>query len=283
MGPDEHDLGLVHDLARLRPTSLPRLDRRRALVVLGGGGAGLLLAACGSKGGSDDAGSSTSSSSASTAAAAGEGTSSEGVDAIPEETAGPFPGDGTNGPDVLDQDGVVRSDLRSSFGRAIGTAAGVPMTIDLRVVAAGSTRPKAGAALYLWHCDREGRYSLYSSGATEQNYLRGVQVADGDGHLRFTTIFPAAYSGRWPHLHFEVFPSLGSITGGSRLVTSQLALPKEACDRVYATSGYEQSVRNLQQLSMATDMVFADGASLQVPTIAGDVATGLALTHTIGV
>ena len=45
---------------------------------------------------------------------------------IPEETAGPYPGDGSNGPDVLTQDGVVRADIRSSFGGATGTASGVP-------------------------------------------------------------------------------------------------------------------------------------------------------------
>jgi protocatechuate 3,4-dioxygenase beta subunit len=279
---DEHDLGLVHDLERLRGAVLPRLDRRRALVLLGAGGAGLLLAACGGKGGADAA-STTSSSTASTASTAATGASSAGVDAIPEETGGPYPADGSNGPDVLDQDGIVRRDLRSSFGSAHGTAAGVPMTLDLLLVSAGSSTPKADAAVYLWHCDREGRYSLYSPGATDQNYLRGVQAAGRDGHVRFTTIFPAAYAGRWPHLHFEVFPSLSSITGGSRLVTSQLALPQDVCERVYATSGYEQSVRNLSQLSLGTDMVFADGASLQVPTIAGDVSGGLQLTHTIGV
>ena len=36
--------------------------------------------------------------------------------------------------------------------------------------------------MYVWHCDRAGRYSLYSSGATNENYLRGVQVTDSSGH-----------------------------------------------------------------------------------------------------
>ena len=35
---------------------------------------------------------------------------------IPEETAGPFPGDGSNGPNVLTESGVVRSDITASFG-----------------------------------------------------------------------------------------------------------------------------------------------------------------------
>ena len=103
--------------------------------------------------------------------------------------------------------------------------------------------------MYLWHCDRPGRYSLYSSGVTNQNYLRGVQEADASGRVTFTTVFPGCYAGRWPHIHFEVFPSLSAATNvGNKVATSQIALPKDACDAVYATSGYESSVRNLAQV-----------------------------------
>src|SRR5262245_33798282 len=42
---------------------------------------------------------------------------------IPSETAGPYPGDGTNGPNVLTQSGIVRSDIRASFGSAGTTVA----------------------------------------------------------------------------------------------------------------------------------------------------------------
>ena len=139
---------------------------------------------------------------------------------------------------VLDDDGIVRSDIRSSFGSSSGTAGGVPLTIDLNVVDAGTGAALEGAAVYLWHCDREGRYSLYSQGATDQNYLRGVQPADGGGDLSFSSIFPACYDGRWPHIHFEVYASTGDAVGGGRpLVTSQIALPEDICDAVYADRG----------------------------------------------
>ena len=58
------------------------------------------------------------------------------------------------------------------------------------------------------HCDRDGLYSLYSSGVTAHNYLRGVQETDASGNLGFTTIFPGCYAGRMPHVHVEVYPSL---------------------------------------------------------------------------
>ena len=125
---------------------------------------------------------------------------------------------------------------------------------------------------------------MYDEGVEDQNYLRGVQEADDDGVVRFTTIFPAAYSGRWPHAHFEVYPSVDAATSASdRLRTSQLALPEDTCNEVYATDGYEQSVENLQQTSLDSDMVFSDGYSLQMAKISGSVDDGLTASLTVPV
>src|SRR4029453_1536909 len=126
--------------------------------------------------------------------------------------AGPLPGDGSNGPNALTQSGVVRSDIRSSFAGLSGTADGIPLTIMLTIVSASTCAPLPGYAVYVWHCSREGLYSLYSPGVTDQNYLRGVQETDANGQVTFTSIFPACYSGRWPHIHFEVYPSLAAAT-----------------------------------------------------------------------
>lgn len=278
MSDDEHDLGLAHDLPRLlataRATVATAVDRtfgrRRLLGILAGAGA-LTLAGC------------AAASTGSTAGGSAASTSSSAVSgAIPEETAGPYPGDGSNGPNVLTESGVVRSDIRSSFGSLSGTAEGVPLTITLTVVDASTGAALPGAAVYLWHCDRDGTYSLYD--VADQNYLRGVQVADASGVVSFTSIFPAAYSGRWPHAHFEVYSDLAAATDGDNAtVTSQLALPQDACTAVYATDGYSASVRNLAQTSLATDMVFSDGYASQLATVTGDVTSGMAATLTVGV
>ncbi len=203
---------------------------------------------------------------------------------IPEETQGPYPGDGSNGPNVLSLTGVVRSDIRSSFAGLSGTADGVQLTIALTLVSASSCAPLAGQAVYIWHCDRPGRYSLYSSGVTNQNYLRGVQAADSSGRVTFTSIVPGCYAGRWPHIHFEVYPSLSAATSvANKSATSQIALPKEACDAVYATSGYEASVTNLSRVSLASDNVFSDGASLELATMSGSVGGGYTAALTVAV
>ncbi len=203
---------------------------------------------------------------------------------VPQETAGPFPGDGSNGPSVLNQTGVVRSDIRTSFAGLSGTADGVPLTLALTIVSATTCAPLAGRAVYVWLCDRPGRYSLYSSGVTNQNYLRGVQETDADGRVTFTSIYPACYSGRWPHIHFEVYPSLAAATSvANKQATSQIALPKATNDLVFATAGYEDSVRNQAQVTLASDNVFSDGSSLELATITGSVAGGLTATLTVAI
>ena len=195
-----------------------------------------------------------------------------------------YPGDGSNGPNALTTSGVVRRDIRSSFGGLNGSVDGIPLTITMRVCdASDGYVEKPGAAVYLWHCDRLGRYSLYSSGVTDQNWLRGVQETGADGTVTFTTIFPGCYPGRWPHVHFEVYPSLADATAaGSKLVTSQLAFPKDACETAYGADGYAQSLSNLGSLSLDTDMVFADGYATQLGTVTGDPASGMTVTLNVG-
>jgi protocatechuate 3,4-dioxygenase beta subunit len=253
---EEHDRGLSHDLLTL-------LSRRRALALLGGAGLAAVLAGCGVIGG--DGGSSGSE--------------------IPEEPSGPYPGDGSNGVNVLTESGIVRSDITRSFGAASGAAQGVPLTIRLKVLDTGNgSGALQGAAVYLWHCDRDGRYSLYSDGVTEENYLRGVQETGRDGSVTFTSIYPGAYSGRWPHIHFEVYPSLEAATSaGGKLRTSQLALPEAACRQVYTTDGYAQSLQNLARTSLDTDMVFGDGYSLQLAKVTGNLTDGLTATLNVPV
>lgn len=261
----EHDRGLAHDLRTM--------TRRRALFFFGAGAAGLAAAGCAS--GSDTA-----------TTATGTTTASNSVAAAPQETAGPYPGDGSNGPNVLVQSGVVRSDITSSFGGFTGTAEGVPMTLRISLKdLANSGAAGAGMAVYVWHCDRDGEYSLYGTNITEQNYLRGVQVADTDGAVTFTSIFPACYSGRWPHIHFEVYDSLEvAIAGENARLTSQIALPQDACAQVFAAdSGYAQSVRNLSGVSLDSDNVFGDGWDAELATVTGSPDSGMEVAITVGV
>lgn len=274
-GVHDHDRGLAHDVDVL-------IGRRRLLGLVGGLGALGALAACGQV---SDSGSSAAppSASASASASASSSSSAASLTEVPDETAGPYPGDGTNGPNSLDDSGIVRSDIRSSYDISTTVAEGVPLTIRLTARDAATGDALVGAAVYLWHCNRDGKYSLYT--IAEENYLRGVQETDASGTVQFTSVFPGCYDGRWPHIHFEVYSSLADATTSGPIVkTSQIALPKEACDAVYATSGYESSVANLASTSLARDMVFGDDGGIhQLASMSGDAGSGYTASLTIGV
>lgn len=249
------------------------LVSRRGLLGLAGLGIGAaVLAACAPAAtGSGQAAGTSSGSGSSTDTADGE---------IPDETAGPYPGDGSNGPDVLEESGIVRQDIRSSIDGS-ATAEGVPLTFQLEVLdMAGGDVPFAGVAVYAWHCTARGEYSMYSSGIEDATYLRGVQVADDAGMVSFTSIFPGCYSGRWPHIHFEVYPDVDSITDSTNAIaTSQLALPHDACDAVYADPRYSGSAQNLANVTLTSDNVFGDdGGELQLATVSGDASSGYTAT-----
>jgi len=278
-----HDHGLAHDLKALDAIA----HRRKALGLLAGLGA-IGLLGCG--GGGDSSSSSTTTTTTTTTTTGGSttsGTTSSSCSVIPEETAGPYPGDGSNnnGLSALALSGIVRSDIRSSFAGASGVADGVPLTVNLTLVNTnGSCADLSGYAIYIWHCDRLGRYSMYSSGVTAENYLRGVQATDSSGVASFTTIFPACYSGRMPHIHIEVYRSTTTATSyTNKLKTTQLAFPEDVCTKVYATSGYSASVSNFNSISFSTDNVFSDGVTLQLATLTGNVTDGYVAALTVGI
>ncbi|MFL6110707.1 MAG: hypothetical protein ACJ786_05075 [Catenulispora sp.] len=171
----------------------------------------------------------------------------------------------------LTRSGIVRGDIRCGFGTAPGVASGVQLDVRLRLTSANSGRPLAGYAVYLWHANRDGNYSLYTPELENENYLRGVQLTDSAGWARFTSVFPGAHEGRWPHLHFEVYRNLAEAPV-TRLHKAEITLPADACSAVYATPGYAAS-RGLQH----------PGALVEMACVTGDVRRGLVATRTIGI
>ncbi|HZE67011.1 MAG TPA: hypothetical protein VE081_10295 [Sporichthyaceae bacterium] len=294
----DHDGGPAHDAARI-------LTRRRLLGLFGGAMGSALLAGCGS---SHSAAAPVSAPMAAAAppsipvsgdvppgpaptATPSGGPPPPGMNlleqpdqsatpvpkgTIPEEPDGPYPADGTNGPNVLNQPGADRTDIRSSFGGSTTTAEGVPMKVRLTVTdhQQGGI-PYDGAAVYLWQCNRDGDYSMYGQNLAGENYLRGVGVVYSDGVVEFTSIFPGAEVGRWPHLNIAVYLDLEHAgDGGERLRTTQIALPEQACKEVYASPGYEQSASRLSQITLDTDPVFKNGYSLELAKASGSASNG---------
>ncbi|MEE2057332.1 intradiol ring-cleavage dioxygenase [Rhodococcus artemisiae] len=248
---DVVDQGAGFDIATL-------VTRRRVLSVVGAGAGALALAACSS---------SIDSTAATVSTPAGE---------IPDETNGPYPADGTNGVNVLEESGIVRSEITSSLDGGT-TADGVPLSLTFTVTdMADDNTPFEGVAVYAWQCDAQGRYSMYTDGVEDETYLRGIQVADADGKATFETIVPGCYTGRWTHIHFEVYPDVASATDvENAIATSQIAFPQDMLDEVYRLDTYSGSAENLAQIgSLDNDNVFGDGYDLQMGTFSGNTDSG---------
>lgn len=302
---DHHGDSLADDLKMMEAL----IARRRALKWFAGAGTAALVAGCGGDGSGTETTSSVSVTTAGTATAtptatatatatptptttATATTTSSACLVDPTDTAGPYPADGTNTAsgstsNALTISGIVRSDIRSSFISTTTVATGVEVKITLTLVNVNaSCAPLAGYAVYLWHCDRNGLYSLYSVAA--ESYLRGVQVTDANGQVTFTTIFPACYDGRWPHMHFEIFSSVSNAIGGKySILTSQLAMPAALCATIYAdTATYPSSKTNFARVSLSSDNVFGDNSTAQLaqqtPAFVA-AASGYTATALIGI
>ncbi|MFT3965421.1 MAG: intradiol ring-cleavage dioxygenase [Sphingobium sp.] len=294
---DHRDEGLFHDLERL---TAQRMGRRQSMRWLASAGTFALLGCGGESGSSTSSASTTTSSSSSSTSTSGTSSGSSTTTttgsgtciADPTETNGPYPADGSNTRNgtvvnVLTSSGVVRTDIRSSFGSSTATAAGIYMTLTITLVDVNnSCAPLSGYAIYIWHCNATGQYSLYD--LPNENYLRGVAETDADGKVTFTSIFPGCYAGRYPHIHFEVYRSLNTATSyANRLLVSQFAMPAAQCNTVYSgSSTYGSSSSNFASISIANDNVFGDNTAAQIAqqTIAmtGDLTNGFAGTVTVG-
>lgn len=192
---------------------------------------------------------------------------------IPSETAGPFPL-----LSVLNDAKFLRTDITEG-------QPGVPLDLTLEVVdVAQRCAPVAGAAVYVWHCSKEGAYSGYEQGAQGdqrgKTWLRGLQLTDGAGRARFRTIYPGWYPGRVTHIHFQVY-----IGGPQRraTATSQLVFPEEITAAVYASPAYAARGQNSTVKRIADDFLFADGYEHQLARISGDPAAGYVASLRVGV
>ncbi len=184
------------------------------------------------------------------------------------ETDGPYPLYA-----ILTNTAIVRSDVRES-------KTGVPLTLTLTVVSqAPGCTPVSGAAVYIWHCDKDGLYSGYdvtgNVAQTGLTYLRGIQVTDANGQVTFATIFPGWYTGRITHIHAQVY--LSDNLAVTATATTQLAFPQDITTAVYNSSLYTKG-QNASVTSFAADNVFSDGTATEMVTISGDVTNGYTST-----
>ena len=181
------------------------------------------------------------------------------------------------GPYYVDE-ALMRSDVRED-------RVGLATVLKLKIVDANECAPMAGALVDLWHCDAGGNYSAagdertaagHLKPATAARFLRGRQIADADGFVSFTTIYPGWYAGRTPHIHLKVR------VGEREVATTQMFFSEALSNEIYATAPY--ATRGLPETTNAGDGVLhaANGANGAWPkmTRKGDTLAG---TLTVGV
>ena len=189
----------------------------------------------------------------------------------PEQTEGPY---------FVDER-LHRSDIRSdpTDGRV---KPGTPLALTLLIsrLNAGDCQPLPGAQVDIWHCDAQGIYSDVQDprfSSIGQKFLRGYQVTDARGAVRFVTVYPGWYPGRTVHMHFKI--RTAPMARRSFDFTSQLYFDDELTDRVHADPPY--AAQGPRTARNQHDRIFRRGGDqlMLAPTI---VADGYAAAFAIG-
>ncbi len=238
-------------------------------VLIGASAVPLLIDACKKE---SDASGSSDSSTTSSADSTGTGTGTTGCIDTPSETAGPYPYD------LSSNSAMFRSDITEG-------KTGIPLALTLTIVNANNNCSVIeNARVDIWHCDKDGYYSEYEEPGylgtqdnTGQTFLRGIQLSDSNGQVRFNTIYPGWYSGRVTHIHVQVY--INSVLK----LTTQIAFPDSLNTTVYDTSLYSAHGQNSSVANNAADMVFSDSVNSELVTISGDTANGYAASFQVGV
>ena len=191
----------------------------------------------------------------------------------PEQTEGPYFSDFM----------LNRSDIRSDPTDG-AVKQGIPLLLALRVHAVDGSRcaPLPGAIVDVWHCDAAGTYSDAVDSAFDtrgKKFLRGYQVTDTSGAVRFTTIYPGWYPGRAVHVHFKV--RMKAPSGRDAEFTSQLYFPNSVNERVHASAPYAKPGRQGQKNE--SDGLYRRGGQSLMLDVVGAPGGGYTGSFDIGV
>lgn len=188
----------------------------------------------------------------------------------PEQEEGPF---------YVDE-GLLRSDV-------LDGQTGVPLLLSIKVLRAVKCEPVANAAVEIWSANSLGKYSdKAQEGTVGQRYLRGVQISDAAGIVKFKTIYPAWYAGRTCHIHLKV--RTGGTASGSSY--SSAGSTEAHVGQIFFPPDINESLRSVYTrdtnsfLNNAADRVYnSQHGARALLTLDGSVQAGFAGSITVDV
>ena len=204
---------------------------------------------------------------------------------IPEETAGPFPGDGSNGPDVLTESGVVRQRHPLQLRAVLRHGRGRPARDRADDRRCRQRRPRCRRRR-LRLALRPGRrlLALLPGRRPTRTTCAACRKPTATGPSLHEHLPGGVHGPLAPHPLRGLLDLADATSAGSRLATSQIALLEDVSADVYAdATGTARASATWPRPRSTRDMVFRDGASLQLPTMSGDIDAGLALALTVAV
>ena len=134
-----------------------------------------------------------------------------------------------------------RSDIRSDPSDG-SIQQGIPLRLVIHVYGInknGSCSPLKGAKVDIWHANSQGIYSnIADQGTIGKKFLRGYQLTDSSGTVRFITIYPGWYQGRAIHIHDKV----STFNGSDKTLdwTSQLYFDNSLNEQVHKQLPYSK-------------------------------------------
>jgi protocatechuate 3,4-dioxygenase beta subunit len=185
----------------------------------------------------------------------------------------PYPGGELSNP-------LKRSDITE------GTQTGVPLSLTIIITNADNNCAVVeNARVDIWHCNKDGYYSGYGNqqgvlgnkSYVGSTFLRGYQLTDANGQVKFTTIFPGWYGGRTTHIHFEIY------VNNVMKKTTQIVFPQTIVDAIDVSTLYASL--GVNPTRNTTDSIMGNSATdlaNETVSLIGSIAAGYAGTYTIG-
>lgn len=181
----------------------------------------------------------------------------------------------TEGPLFVEED-LNRSDIRlDPTNGQVSEGVQLDLTFLITKLDNAACIPLAGVQVDVWHCDADGIYSDTNQLGFQtvgQKFLRGYQVTDESGIVKFTTIYPGWYEGRTVHIHFKMRTSDGYD------FTSQLFFDDAFTDEVFADAPY--NTRGERNLRNDNDGIYGQSGGQMLLTV-NKMDTGYAATFDV--